>query len=149
MMDGLVAQGYSGAPRAYIATQGPLLHTVGDFWDMVWQERSSIIVMLTRLKENNEARRHFEPHLAVRRRLPASPRLSLFQKCELYWPRPTAVRTRVVKEERAEGDEEAREEEEGGRKGQFGRFVLRVRDVQEKCGFTVTDLEVQVNRKQL
>ncbi|TMS16933.1 Tyrosine-protein phosphatase non-receptor type 7 [Larimichthys crocea] len=47
-------RGYKGAPRAYIATQGPMLHTVGDFWDMVWQERSSIIVMVTRLKENNE-----------------------------------------------------------------------------------------------
>ncbi|KAJ4934645.1 hypothetical protein JOQ06_007430 [Pogonophryne albipinna] len=47
-------RGYRGAPRAYIATQGPMLHTVGDFWDMVWQERSSIIVMVTRLKENNE-----------------------------------------------------------------------------------------------
>lgn len=31
-----------------------MLHTVGDFWDMVWQERSSVIVMLTKLKENNE-----------------------------------------------------------------------------------------------
>lgn len=50
-------QGYKGAPRAYIATQGPMVHTVGDFWDMVWQERSSIIVMVTRLKENNEVRR--------------------------------------------------------------------------------------------
>uniref|UniRef100_A0A3Q4GUX2 protein-tyrosine-phosphatase n=1 Tax=Neolamprologus brichardi TaxID=32507 RepID=A0A3Q4GUX2_NEOBR len=51
-------RGYKGAPRAYIATQGPMVHTVGDFWDMVWQERSSIIVMVTRLKENNEVRRH-------------------------------------------------------------------------------------------
>lgn len=56
-MCGHVLQGYRGAPRAYIATQGPMLHTVGDFWDMVWQERSSIIVMVTRLKENNEVRR--------------------------------------------------------------------------------------------
>lgn len=54
-------QGYRGAPRAYIATQGPMVHTVGDFWDMVWQERSSIIVMVTRLKENNEVRR-YTPH---------------------------------------------------------------------------------------
>lgn len=53
----MVDQGYNGAPQAFIATQGPLLHTVGDFWDMVWQERSRIIVMLTRLKENNEVRR--------------------------------------------------------------------------------------------
>ncbi|KAM6977712.1 tyrosine-protein phosphatase non-receptor type 7-like [Aplochiton taeniatus] len=54
-------RGYKGSPRAYIATQGPMLHTVSDFWDMVWQEGSAVIVMLTRLKENNE-------------------------KCELYWP---------------------------------------------------------------
>lgn len=55
----MVDQGYNGAPQAFIATQGPLLHTVGDFWDMVWQERSRVIVMLTRLKENNEVRRRF------------------------------------------------------------------------------------------
>lgn len=54
--DPLLLQGYKGASRAYIATQGPMLHTIGDFWDMVWQERSSIIVMVTRLKENNEVR---------------------------------------------------------------------------------------------
>uniref|UniRef100_A0A667X4S5 protein-tyrosine-phosphatase n=1 Tax=Myripristis murdjan TaxID=586833 RepID=A0A667X4S5_9TELE len=47
-------RGYRGAAGAYIATQGPMVHTVGDFWDMVWQERSCIIVMVTRLKENNE-----------------------------------------------------------------------------------------------
>lgn len=70
-------RGYRGAPRAYIATQGPMLHTVGDFWDMVWQERSSIIVMVTRLKENNE-------------------------KCELYWPqlRERKRRRRMKKERR-------------------------------------------------
>uniref|UniRef100_A0A3P9NCH8 protein-tyrosine-phosphatase n=1 Tax=Poecilia reticulata TaxID=8081 RepID=A0A3P9NCH8_POERE len=53
-------RGYRGAARAFIATQGPMLHTVGDFWDMVWQERSSIIVMVTKLKENNEVRRFDE-----------------------------------------------------------------------------------------
>lgn len=63
------------------------------------------------------------------------------QKCELYWPQPRAVRTRVVREEQEEG-----EEEEGGGTAQFGRFVLRVRDVREKGGFTVTDLDVQVKR---
>lgn len=47
-------KGYKGTQRSFIATQGPMVHTVGDFWDMVWQERSSIIVMLTKLKENNE-----------------------------------------------------------------------------------------------
>lgn len=53
----------------------------------------------------------------------------------------------MVKEEQEEGSEEVREAEEEGRTGQFGRFVLRVRDVQEKCGFTVTDIEVQVRKR--
>lgn len=50
----------------------------------------------------------------------------------------------MVKEEQEEGNEEVTEGEEEGRTGQFGRFVLRVRDVREKCGFTVTDIDVQV-----
>lgn len=54
-------KGYEGVSRAYIATQGPMANTVQDFWEMVWQERSAIIVMITKLKEKNE-------------------------KCELYWP---------------------------------------------------------------
>lgn len=55
----------------------------------------------------------------------------------------------MVKEEQEEASEELREEEEEGRTGQFGRFVLRVRDIHEKCGFTVTDLEVQVKQNGL
>ncbi|KAK9514687.1 hypothetical protein VZT92_025383 [Zoarces viviparus] len=109
-------RGYGGAPRAFIATQGPMVHTVGDFWDMVWQERSSIIVMVTRLKENNE-------------------------KCELYWPQPRKRRRRLKEEDE---EEEQREEEEEGETGRFGRFLLRVRDSREKDGFTVTDMEIQL-----
>ncbi|XP_061604022.1 tyrosine-protein phosphatase non-receptor type 7-like [Phyllopteryx taeniolatus] len=67
-------RGYRSIPKAYIATQGPMVHTVGDFWDMVWQERSRIIVMVTRLKETNE-------------------------KCERYWPQPSNHRS----EEEVEG----------------------------------------------
>ena len=31
--------------------QGPLPETLADFWRMVWEQRSSTIVMLTRLEE--------------------------------------------------------------------------------------------------
>ncbi|KAM8830269.1 tyrosine-protein phosphatase non-receptor type 7-like isoform 1-T3 [Synchiropus picturatus] len=100
-------RGYKGAPKTFIATQGPMLHTVGDFWEMVWQERSNIIVMVTRLKENNE-------------------------KCEVYWPQWRDVCRRRGKTEEDENS------------GQFGRFLLRVKDSEDKDGFTVTDLEVQL-----
>uniref|UniRef100_UPI00398EE1A2 tyrosine-protein phosphatase non-receptor type 6-like n=1 Tax=Pristiophorus japonicus TaxID=55135 RepID=UPI00398EE1A2 len=36
------------APKTCIATQGCLLSTVNDFWKMIWQENSRIIVMTTR-----------------------------------------------------------------------------------------------------
>ncbi|KAF5891734.1 tyrosine-protein phosphatase non-receptor type 6-like, partial [Clarias magur] len=35
-------------PKVYIACQGCLLTTVNDFWQMVWQEESRVIVMTTR-----------------------------------------------------------------------------------------------------
>uniref|UniRef100_A0A8C9RI04 protein-tyrosine-phosphatase n=1 Tax=Scleropages formosus TaxID=113540 RepID=A0A8C9RI04_SCLFO len=50
------------SPREYIATQGPLPETRNDFWTMVLQQKSRIIVMLTQCSE--------------RRRV----------KCDHYWP---------------------------------------------------------------
>ncbi len=37
---------------AYIATQGPLMNTSADFWQMVWEQRSVVLVNLCRSVEN-------------------------------------------------------------------------------------------------
>ncbi|XP_065084231.1 tyrosine-protein phosphatase Lar isoform X2 [Ochlerotatus camptorhynchus] len=48
--------------NAYVATQGPLQETFGDFWRMCWELKSSTIVMMTRLEERSRI------------------------KCDMYWP---------------------------------------------------------------
>ncbi|XP_016159646.1 PREDICTED: tyrosine-protein phosphatase non-receptor type 7 isoform X2 [Ficedula albicollis] len=53
--------GYAGRPREYIATQGPMLNTVSDFWEMVWQEEAPLIVMITELQESKEKCVHYWP----------------------------------------------------------------------------------------
>lgn len=42
--------------KQYIATQAPLFSTFADFWRMVWEQGSCIIVMLTRLTENGNVK---------------------------------------------------------------------------------------------
>ena len=37
--------------HAFIATQGPLKHTIDDFWRMVWESEAQTIIMLGREKE--------------------------------------------------------------------------------------------------
>lgn len=50
--------------KAYISTQGPMVQTFGDFWRMIWQTGSRVIVMVTLNIENNTL------------------------KCDRYWPCP-------------------------------------------------------------
>ncbi|XP_062339421.1 receptor-type tyrosine-protein phosphatase R [Osmerus eperlanus] len=63
-------RGYLGDEKAYIATQGPMINTVNDFWQMAWQEDAPVIVMITKLKEKNE-------------------------KCVLYWPERRGIYGKV------------------------------------------------------
>lgn len=47
-----------GNINRYIATQGPLPNTVTDFWRMVQQESSHLIVMLTTVMERGRPKCH-------------------------------------------------------------------------------------------
>ena len=50
--------GFQGYPRhnMYITTQGPVANTIPDFWCMVWEQDSDVIVMLTELHEDGTVR---------------------------------------------------------------------------------------------
>lgn len=48
-----------------LPSQGPLPGTVVDFWQMVWQEKISVIVMLTGLVEQNKVDKASQPVLSL------------------------------------------------------------------------------------
>lgn len=50
-------QGYKQA-NAYIAAQGPMPNTIGDFWRMIWEHKLTAVIMLTKVNESGKVKGH-------------------------------------------------------------------------------------------
>ncbi|KAF6028141.1 hypothetical protein EB796_013539 [Bugula neritina] len=62
--------GYAPGSPKFIASQGPTAATIDDFWLMIWQQKTSSVVMVTNVVEE---RKH---------------------KCDQYWPDDTSTELR-------------------------------------------------------
>lgn len=49
-----ISSAYADEKPSYIATQGCLTNTITDFWRMVWNENSRVIVMTTKDSERGK-----------------------------------------------------------------------------------------------
>jgi len=47
-------KGHDGQPTVYISAQGPLEHTLNDFWRMVWEHKLCVVLMLTKEVEGGK-----------------------------------------------------------------------------------------------
>lgn len=60
------------ANRQYILTQGPLPETVGNFWLMVWEQKSRAVLMLNKIVEKKQV------------------------KCHWYWPQAVGAEHKMI-----------------------------------------------------
>ena len=51
----IIMQGYNHR-GAYIAAQAPMENTVNDFWRMIWDYQSRVIVMLCKMQEDGQVK---------------------------------------------------------------------------------------------
>ena len=72
------AKGYK-EKNSYIATQGPTRETVEDFWRMIWEQETAVIVMLTQVDERGQVGWWYTGNLMLRR-------VVLQEMCSQYWP---------------------------------------------------------------
>uniref|UniRef100_A0A2H8THE0 Tyrosine-protein phosphatase non-receptor type 7 n=1 Tax=Melanaphis sacchari TaxID=742174 RepID=A0A2H8THE0_9HEMI len=49
-------KGYKGAEKFYIACQAPMQSTIPDFWQMIWDQNTRVIIMVTSLTEKGVER---------------------------------------------------------------------------------------------
>lgn len=102
-----------------------MINTVNDFWQMVWQENSPVIVMITKLKEKNEVMLlvyyycvAYEFSLYFRMNsFSLTCIILLSQKCVLYWPE---------------------------KRGIFGKVEVLISGIRECDHFTVRTLTLKV-----